>query len=95
MIENGKWKMANGEARRRFHFPFSIFHLPLALLLLVGCSSHQPTTRPASAHDRQDAAMRDPFSYSPDMPRDDISGGDVGHYDRNAMRKDLDHVLNP
>ena len=67
------------------------------LWLISGCSTNQrPTTRPASPYDRQEAALRDPFGYSPEVGKSsDISGGDLGHYDRNAMRKDVDHVLNP
>jgi hypothetical protein len=66
------------------------------LLSLSGCASSdkKPSTRPSSMSDRQDAAMRDPFGYKPDITRD-ISGGDVGHYDRDGMKKDLNHVLNP
>ena len=62
-----------------------------------GCSSHNgPTTRP-SARERQEQALHDPFGYSPDMsPADtDVSGGKINEYDRKAMRKDIDHVLNP
>ena len=65
-------------------------------VLLCGCSSNNPsTTRPSSVTDRQNAALDDPFGYSPDMKDADISGGKINEYDRNAMRKDLDHVLNP
>jgi len=45
--------------------------------------------------DRQDAALKDPFGYSPDMSGSDSSSGDIGKFDREGMRKDLDHVLNP
>jgi hypothetical protein len=67
------------------------------LWFLSGCSNSHPTTQPVSAADRQDAALRDPFGYKPDMSdANDISGGrGIGAYDRKAMRKDLDHVLNP
>ena len=68
------------------------------LWLLSACSSDkQPTTRPASVRERQDAALADPFGYSPDMNSSDtdISGGKVNELNRGALRKDLDHVLNP
>ena len=69
--------------------------LILVAALSVGCmSDKQPTTR-SSARDRQDAALDDPFGYSPDLSKTDISGGKVNEFDRKAMRKDLDHVLNP
>ena len=69
------------------------------LWLVPGCAAekHRPTTRPTSVRDRQDAAMRDPMGYSPDMSpaATDISGGTVNELDRGALRKDIDHVLNP
>ena len=66
------------------------------LCMLAGCSSNNTsTTKPSSVTDRQNAALEDPFGYSPDMKDADISGGKINEYDRNAMRKDLDHVLNP
>ena len=71
----------------------------LAASLLAGCGSsdQRPTTRPATAYERQQKALEDPFGYSPDMDRahEDVSGGDLGHFDREAMKKDLDHVFNP
>ena len=74
-----------------------IVRLILAGLVFVGvgCASHEPTTRLADARERQDAALHDPFGYKPQMDEQDISGGDVGHLDKNAMRRDMDHVLNP
>jgi hypothetical protein len=65
-------------------------------VLLVGCSSaKQPTTRPASAYDRQEEALKDPFSYSPNKEKQDVSGGGISEYDKKAMKRDIDHVLNP
>jgi hypothetical protein len=43
---------------------------------------------------RQDAALRDPFGYKPDMSRD-VSGGDIGKLDRDGLKKDLNNVFNP
>jgi hypothetical protein len=67
--------------------------------LLPGCSSDndggQPTTRPASVRDRQDAALRDPFGYKSDVDQYDVSGGGIGEFDRDAMKRDIDHVFNP
>ena len=63
----------------------------------VSCASRDdkaPTTRPSSMRERQDAAMRDPFNYKPDMSRD-VSGGDTGHLDREGLKKDLNNVFNP
>lgn len=63
----------------------------------AGCSSdkHASSTQPADTWTRQDSALKDPFGYSPNMKDDDVSGGDLGHFDRDAMNKDIDHVLNP
>jgi hypothetical protein len=44
---------------------------------------------------RQDQALRDPFGYSVDMGSTDISGGKIHEYDKDGMKKDVDHVLNP
>ena len=78
---------------------------PIAVCIVVaalacGCASDngkQPATRPTSMRERQDAALRDPFSYKPGLGTEDqdISGGDIGHYDKRGMKRDIDHVLNP
>ena len=69
------------------------------LWLIPGCASEKrsPTTRPSSVKDRQEAALKDPMGYSPNMnsPDTDISGGKLNELDRGALRKDIDHVLNP
>ena len=61
-----------------------------------GCASDKkkPTTQPTSMSQRQDAALRDPFGYKPDTGRD-ISGGDIGHLDRDGLKRDLNNVFNP
>lgn len=75
--------------------PISVF-ICVHLWFLSGCASDKkaPTTQPSSMHDRQDAALRDPFNYKPDMSRD-VSGGDIGHLDRDGLKKDLNNVFNP
>ena len=68
------------------------------LWLMPGCTSEKhPTTQPSSVKDRQEAALKDPMGYSPNLssPDTDISGGKLNELDRGAMRKDIDHVLNP
>jgi hypothetical protein len=64
---------------------------------LLGCSSNNPpSTQPSSVRERQDAVLKDPFGYSPGAGRsEDVSGGEINELDRKAIRKDLDHVLNP
>lgn len=66
--------------------------------LLAGCASdndRQPATRPTTVRERQDAALRDPFSYKPGIEDQDISGGGIGEFDSDAMKRDIDHVFNP
>ena len=67
----------------------------ILLVLLAGCmSDKQPTTR-SSMREWQDQALNDPFGYSPDMGSTDVSGGKINELDRKALKKDVDHVLNP
>ncbi len=56
---------------------------------LFGCAdSAAPTTQPVSAYDRSENAIKDPFSYSPDVGKpEDITNG--------SIKKDADDVLNP
>jgi hypothetical protein len=65
------------------------------LLPLVACADHPPTTRPATMSQRADEAIRDPFGYKPDSGFRDVSGGDLGHLDKDGLNKDLNDVLNP
>ena len=65
----------------------------LGLALLCGCANNPPTTQPASAYDRQEQALHDPFGYSPDLKKTDMSVSGEG--DKDALRRDVDHVLNP
>src|SRR5687768_15154326 len=75
---------------------YSGFVILVSAGLTVGCSSNKPpATQPSGVRERQEEALKDPFGYSPEVGRSDISGGDVGHLDKKAMRKDIDHVLNP
>jgi hypothetical protein len=68
--------------------------------MLVGCADRNgPTSRPATAGDRQDEALRDPFGYGPkdnkvgqDTP--DVTGG-PGGFNRKAFDRDVDRVFNP
>jgi hypothetical protein len=96
MIANGRWQRENGWIWRPA-FTLAVCHATCAIALLAGCASEKkPTTRPAGAYDRQEAALRDPFGYSPNIEKSSgCSGGDWGKYDREGMRKDIDHVLNP
>ncbi len=63
-------------------------------VIALGCAARGPTTRPTHS-DRQAAALRDPFNYKPGMEEHNISGGDLGNLDRGAIKRDMNHVLNP
>jgi hypothetical protein len=81
-------RAASRTARRR---------LVLGGLLLVavagGCASPaRPTTEPTSWTDQ---ATSDPGSFNPKMEKIDISGGGLTDFDRKAMGRDVDNVLNP
>ncbi len=65
-------------------------------LLVLGCSGNKPTTQPTNIRDRQDAALKDPFGYSVDLNKErDVSGGGIFELDKDGLKKDIDHVLNP
>ena len=65
-----------------------------------GCAqqSGQPTTRPSGTYDRQEQAIKDPFGYTPDVRNSDTTrtgSSGIGEWDREGLKKDLDHVFNP
>ena len=61
----------------------------LLILLACGCTP-EPKTDP------RDKALQDPMNYNPAAgEREDISGGGILDFDKKAVGKDLDHVLNP
>ncbi|HWB54390.1 MAG TPA: hypothetical protein VG722_09360 [Tepidisphaeraceae bacterium] len=62
-------------------------------IALAGCTENKkPTTRPANWADQ---AQADPMNFDPKMDNSDISGGSIGHFDKNAFDRDVDDVLNP
>jgi hypothetical protein len=74
--------------------------LPLAgaaLLCLSGCAGKQntPTTRPLTAAERSDKALRDPFGYSPDFSDTETVGGGTAAFDRKGFRRDVGNVIDP
>ena len=64
-----------------------------AVLCTAGCQSSSAPRETAS--DRQDAALRDPFSYGSNWDNPDITRGGITEYNDKAMKKDMDDVLNP
>jgi hypothetical protein len=67
------------------------------LLCLAGCAAKQsgPTTRPLTAAERSDKALRDPFGYSPDFSDTETVGGSTAEFDRKGFRRDLGNVIDP
>ncbi len=97
---NAERRMMNtkrtGVVPRRSCITFSIQHSAFSILLLIlGCTDTAPTTRPDGTYERSQQALRDPFGYSPDIEKTDISGGGISEYDKDAMRKDMQNVLDP
>jgi hypothetical protein len=85
--------MERARVGRRLSFSLGL------LVLAGGCAKNgagnQPTSRPSTLTERQDAAMRDPFGYSPDAGNADISGGGLTDFDRKGFNRDLKNVLDP
>jgi len=52
---------------------------------------------PVTMSERQDAAMKDPFGYSPwkKDERSRVSGGGIGEYDKEGMKHDMKSVFDP
>ena len=73
-------------------------YIPLPMLFaiacctIVGCADDKNAS---TIHRRQQSALNDPFSVNPDTSRIDISGGDLGHYDKAGMKKDVHDFLDP
>ena len=92
-MANGKGKIKKRCRRRCASACTFAFCLPaFAFMFSSGCADKK---KDASIRDRQDKALHDPFKYSAYSEEPDVSGGDIGHYDKDAMKEDLDNVLNP
>lgn len=63
-------------------------------LLFVGCSE-QPTTQPSTMYERQEQALRDPYGYNPDLKTNPNRVSGNGEFDRDGIKRDWDHVINP
>jgi hypothetical protein len=67
----------------------SVFCLLGIGLLASGCASNHEQ----STYDRQEQALKDPFGYNPDLKKSELSVDGDG--DKDALKRDVDHVLNP
>src|SRR5438046_754977 len=101
-IEDGGWKKPTCAMRYPLssiiYLPSPVRYLRLSVficslsLLMAGCADDQKNQTIA---DRQNAMLRDPMEAKADLKTHNISGGGLTNYDKDAMKKDLDDVLNP
>ena len=87
-----------GDTGRRRSLLGCLLPSALSVAFLAGCSKQGETgatTRPSTLRERQDKALKDPFGYSPDVDRTDISGGGLTGFDRDGFGKDMKNVLDP
>ncbi len=69
---------------------------PVAVLNAGGCNSGPATTQPMTASQRQDAILKDPMGYKPQVGPDTAGGdGGITHLDNDGLKKDLNDVFNP
>lgn len=75
----------------------AIFAIAVPASLLAGCSSgtNGPTTQPSTISQRQDRALQDPFGYTPDWKKSDMTVSGHGEFDKEGLQRDTDHFLNP
>lgn len=92
-MKDERRKVRNGGAGLRMLCVISLF----SSLISISCTDNHagPTSRPLTAEEKQQQLLNDPFGYKPDTTKVDITGGDIGHFDKDAFKKDVDHVLSP
>jgi hypothetical protein len=64
-------------------------------IFFVGCSQQQPATQPSTMYERQEQALRDPYGYNPDLKTNPNRVSGNGDFDRDGIKRDWDHVINP
>src|SRR4051812_28304288 len=73
---------------------FVLLCLLPCLLLIIGCTDQKkPTTQPMTNEQQKEAGLNDPMNYKIEDPNYDISGGNITHLDKSALKKDIDHVF--
>jgi hypothetical protein len=89
----GHWGLVIGACR---FVRYVIVGLAVCTLLAACVDKKQPTSQPTSARERQEQALRDPYSVGrDDEERYDISGGETREFDRKAFKRDWDSFWNP
>ena len=64
---------------------------PLSVVAIaIGCADSEHKSKPTTR--TSDAALNDPFGKWSNVDTD-ISGGNTGHLDKNALQRDVDRVL--
>jgi hypothetical protein len=61
------------------------------LISVAGCQNDKPSTM----RERQNAALNDPWHYSPYEDPNDISGGGVTDFKSGAFKRDVNSVFSP
>jgi N-acetylneuraminic acid mutarotase len=73
-------------------------------LLVAGCADTKHLSQREQMQQRQEQALNDPFSYGPSADSWDkrdrdqmptVSGGGTRELDKAALKRDIDHILNP
>gem|GEM_PF-2162890 len=73
----------------------SVFYLLCSILFFAGCADKHAKPDRLTAEQRQQQLLNDPFGYKGETTKADITGGGIGHFDKDAFKKDVDHVLSP
>jgi hypothetical protein len=101
-MEKSEVRIQNPKGRPFGRLLFFFWILTSGFWILAGCkSSHpttQPTTKPMTAVERQNAAKKDPFNYDPfqsDGGKSRVSGGGIGDYDKQGINGDMKRLFDP
>jgi hypothetical protein len=88
----GQWGLVIGASRR-------VRYVVVALVICTAAGAcadkNQPTSRPATARERQERALRDPFEVGRDEDMPSVSGGGTRDFDRKGFKRDVDRFWNP
>jgi hypothetical protein len=60
-----------------------------------GCASSAPTTQPMSEDEKQDAILKDPMDYKPQIDRSVTGGDDNTTHLGRGIGSDLNDLVNP
>ena len=78
--------------RRRWRSVLAIGLLAGLGLAVAGCGGQSAQDEETA---KQQKALKDPFGYSPDPNKADETVSGNGSFDKQGLKRDLDHVLNP